>query len=112
MKAWVKWIISGLIIVLLIVIGLGWIKINKLQSARITEQESYELIIDSLNKTNNRYLYIIDSISLSVTNLEKEIEIIKETKEVLETQLYQFEFTSDLDENVILLRENIWKHSQ
>ena len=88
-------------------IGLGWIKINKLQSERYTEQESYELIINSLNRINDRYLYIIDSISLNITTLEKEIEIIKETKEDLETQLYQFEFTSNLDENVILLRENI-----
>ena len=107
-------ILIALIITLLIILGIGRCQFNKLekeyQQMKI-EQVDYKYKIDSLNKVNNQQLYIIDSISLNICNLQKDIDNLNKYKEELESQLDDFQIKTNLDENVILLRDNIWNYS-
>ena len=107
-------ILIGLIVVLLVVLGIGWFQYSKLedkfQEVQIKQNE-YLYKIDSLNKINNQNVYVIDSLSLNVSNLQKDIISINKDKQELESQLDKFEFKDNLEDNVILLRDNIWKHS-
>lgn len=107
-------ILIGVIIVLLVLMGIGFGRYNKLekqfQNLQI-EQNEYVDIIDSLSKINTHNLYIIDSISLNINKLEKEIVYINRNKAELEEQLDKFSFQNNLDSAVILLRENIWKYT-
>lgn len=107
-------ILIGLIIALLIVLGIGWFQYskleNKFQEVQIKQNE-YLYKIDSLNNINNQNTYIIDSLSLNISNLKKEITSINKDKQELEYQLDKFEFKDNLEDNVILLRDNIWNYS-
>ena len=107
-------ILIGLIVALLIVLGIGWFQYSKLenefQEVQIKQNE-YLYKIDSLNNINNQNIYIIDSLSLNISNLKKEIISINKDKQELEYQLDKFEFKDNLEDNVILLRDNIWKYS-
>ena len=60
---------------------------------------------------NDQNIYIIDSLSLNISNLQKDIISINKDKQELEYQLDKFEFKDNLEDNVILLRDNIWKYS-
>lgn len=107
-------ILIGLIIALLIVLGIGWFQYskleNKFQEVQIKQNE-YLYKIDSLNNINNQNIYIIDSLSLNISNLKKDIISINKDKQELEYQLDKFEFKDNLEDNVILLRDNIWNYS-
>lgn len=107
-------ILIGLIIALLIVLGIGWYQYSKLedefQEVQIKQNE-YLYKIDSLSNINNQNTYIIDSLSLNISNLQKDIISINKDKQELESQLDKFEFKDNLEDNVILLRDNIWKYS-
>lgn len=107
-------ILIALIIALLTILGIGWHQFNKLEEEYNQikiEQVDYKYKIDSLTKVNNRQLYIIDSISLNINNLQKDIANLNKNKEELESQLDDFQIKTNLDENVILLRNNIWNYS-
>lgn len=107
-------ILIALIIALLIILGIGWYQFNKLEEEYNhikIEQIDYKYKIDSLTKANNQQLCIIDSISLNINNLQKDIVSLNKNKEELESQLDNFQIKTNLDENVILLRDNIWKYS-
>lgn len=107
-------ILIALIVALLIILGIGWNQFNKLEEEYNqikTEQVDYKYKIDSLIKANNQQLYIIDSISLNINNLQKDIEDLNKDKQDLESQLDDFEIKTNLDENIILLRDNIWNYS-
>lgn len=107
-------ILIGLIIALLIILGIGWYQYSKLEN-RFQEiqikQNEYLYKIDSLNKINNQNVYVIDSLSLNIFNLQEDIISINKDKQELESQLDKFEFKDNLEDNVILLRDNIWKYS-
>ena len=107
-------ILIGLIVALLIVLGIGWYQYSKLedkfQEIQIKQNE-YLYKIDSLNNINDQNIYIIDSLSLNVSNLQKDIISINKDKQELESQLDKFEFKDNLEDNIILLRDNIWKYS-
>lgn len=107
-------ILIGLIVALLIVLGIGWYQYSKLedkfQEVQIKQNE-YLYKIDSLNNINNQSIYVIDSLSLNVSNLKKEIVSINKDKQELESQLDKFEFKDNLEDNIIILRDNIWKYS-
>lgn len=107
-------ILIGLIVALLVVLGIGWFQYSKLedkfQEVQIKQNE-YLYKIDSLNNINNQNTYIIDSLSLNISNLKKEIVSINKDKQELKYQLDKFEFKDNLEDNVILLRDNIWKYS-
>lgn len=107
-------ILIGLIIALLIILGIGWFQYskleNKFQEVQIKQNE-YLYKIDSLNNINNQNVYIIDSLSLNIFNLQKDIVSINKDKQELESQLDKFEFKDNLEDNIILLRDNIWKYS-
>lgn len=107
-------ILIGLIVALLIVLGIGWYQYSKLedkfQEVQIKQNE-YLYKIDSLNNINDQNIYIIDSLSLNISNLQKDIISINKDKQELEYQLDKFEFKDNLEDNVILLRDNIWKYS-
>lgn len=107
-------ILIGLIVALLIVLGIGWFQYSKLEN-RFQEiqikQNEYLYKIDSLNKINNQNVYVIDSLSLNIFNLQKDIISINKDKQELESQLDKFEFKDNLEDNIILLRDNIWKYS-
>lgn len=106
-------ILITLIIALLIILGIGWCQYSKLESqfqeVQIKQNE-YLYKIDSLNNINDNNLYIIDSLSLNISNLEKDIVNISKDKQELESKLDKFEFKNNLEDNVILLRDNIWSH--
>lgn len=107
-------ILIALIIVLLIVLGVGWNQFNRLEEQYNqikNEQVDYRYKIDSLSKINNQQAYIIDSISLNIYDLQKDIADLNKDKQELESQLDDFQIKTNLDENVILLRDNIWKYS-
>lgn len=107
-------ILIALIIALLVILGIGWHQFNKLEEQYNQikiEQVDYKYKIDSLTKVNDQQLYIIDSISLNINNLQKDIEDLNKDKQDLESQLDDFQIKTNLDENVILLRDNIWKYS-
>ena len=107
-------ILVTLIVGLLVVLGIAWYQFNKLEEEYNqikTEQVDYKYKIDSLTKTNNQQLYIIDSISLNINNLQKDIANLNKDKQELESQLDDFQIKTNLDENIILLRDNIWKYS-
>lgn len=107
-------ILIGLIVALLIVLGIGWYQYSKLEN-RFQEiqikQNEYLYKIDSLSKINNQNVYVIDSLSSNIFNLQKDIISINKDKQELESQLDKFEFKDNLEDNVILLRDNIWKYS-
>ena len=107
-------ILIGLIIALLVVLGIGWYQYSKLedkfQEVQIKQNE-YLYKIDSLNKINNQNVYVIDSLSLNISNLKKDIISINKDKQKLESQLDKFEYKDNLEDNIILLRDNIWKYS-
>lgn len=107
-------ILIGLIVALLIVLGIGWFQYSKLenrfQEIQI-EQNEYLYKIDSLNKINNQNIYVIDSLSLNIANLQKDIISINKDRQELEFKLDKFEFKNNLEDNIILLRDNIWKYS-
>lgn len=107
-------ILIGLIITLLVVLGIGWYQYSKLedkfQEVQI-KQDEYLYKIDSLNKINNQNVYVIDSLSLNIFNLQKDITSINKDKQELESQLDKFEFKDNLKDNIVLLRDNIWKYS-
>lgn len=107
-------ILIGLIVTLLIVLGIGWYQYSKLEN-RFQEiqikQNEYLYKIDSLNNINNQNIYVIDSLSLNISNLQKDIISINKDKQELESQLDKFEFKDNLEDNIILLRDNIWKYS-
>lgn len=104
----------GLVIILLIIIGIEYYSYNKLeiqfQEYQI-QQDKYIKQIDSLSQINKENTYIIDSITLNITKLQKEIECISKDKEELESKLDDFVIKNNLDSNVITLRQNIWKYS-
>ena len=107
-------ILIALIIVLLIVLGVGWNQFNRLEEQYNQikiEQIDYKYKIDSLSKINNQRSHIIDSISLNIYDLQKDIDILNQDKQKLEAQLDDFQIKTNLDENVILLRKNIWNYS-
>ena len=102
-----------LIIALLVILGIGWCQYSKLESQFQEiqiKQNEYLYKIDSLNIINDNNLYIIDSLSLNVSNLEKDIVNISKDKQELKFKLYKFELQDNLEDNVILLRDNIWSH--
>lgn len=103
-------ILIGLIIALLIVLGIGWFQYSKLedtfQESQIKQNE-YLYKIDSLSNINSQNIYIIDSLSLNISNLQKDIISINKNKQELESQLDKFEFKDNLGDNIILLRDNI-----
>ena len=107
-------ILIGLIIALLVVLGIGWFQYSKLedkfQEVQIKQNEN-QYIIDSLSNINSQNIYIIDSLSLNISNLQKDIISINKNKQELESQLDKFEFKDNLGDNIILLRDNIWKYS-
>lgn len=107
-------ILIGLIITLLVVLGIGWYQYskleNKFQEIQI-KQDEYLYKIDSLSNINNQNTYVIDSLSLNISNLQKDITSINKDRQELESQLDKFEFKNNLEDNVILLRDNIWKYS-
>lgn len=107
-------ILIGLIIALLVVLGIGWYQYSKLedkfQEVQIKQNE-YLYKIDSLNNINNQNIYTIDSLSLNISSLKKEIASMNKDKQELESQLDKFEFKDNLEDNIILLRDNIWKYS-
>ena len=95
---------------LLIVLGVGWNQFNRLEEQYNQikiEQIDYKYKIDSLSKINNQRSHIIDSISLNICDLQKDIDILNQDKQKLEAQLDDFQIKTNLDENVILLRKNI-----
>lgn len=106
-------ILISLVIALLIILGIGWFQYSKLedkfQEVQIKQNE-YLYKIDSLNNINNNNLYIIDSLSLNISNLEKDIINVSKDKQELESKLDKFKFQNNLEDNVILLRENICSH--
>lgn len=107
-------ILVALIAGLLVILGIGWCQFNKLEEEYNhikIEQIDYKYKIDSLTKANNQQLYIIDSISLNINNLQKDIANLNKDKQELESQLDDFQIKTNLDENIILLRDNIWKYS-
>ena len=107
-------ILIGLIIALLIILGIGWFQYSKLedkfQNSQLKQNE-YLYKIDNLNNINNQNTYIIDSLSLNISSLKKEIASINKDKQELEYRLDKFEFKDNLEDNVILLRDNIWNYS-
>ena len=108
-------ILIGLIIALLIVLGIGWYQYSKLedkfQEVQI-KQDKNQYTIDSLKNINDQNIYIIDSLSLDVSNLKKDIISINKDKQELESQRDKFEFKDNLEDNTILLRDNIiWEYS-
>lgn len=106
-------ILISLVITLLIILGIGWNHYSKLedkfQEIQIKQNE-YLYKIDSLNIINDNNLYIIDSLSLNISNLEKDIVNVSKDKQELESKLDKFKFQNNLEDNVILLRENICSH--
>lgn len=108
------WIYIGLVIILLTIIGIGYYNYNKLenqfQEYRI-QQDEYIKQIDSLSQVNKENIYVIDSITLNITKLQKDIECISKDKRELESKLNDFVIKNNLDSNIIILRQNIWKYS-
>lgn len=107
-------ILIALIIALLIILGIGWYQFNKLEKEYNqikVEQVDYKYKIESLTKANNQHLYIIDSLSLNLNNLQKDGVDLNKNKEELESQLDDFQIKTNLDENAILLRDYLWKYS-
>lgn len=108
-------ILIGLIIALLIVLGIGWYQYSKLedkfQEVQIKQNE-HLYTIDSLKNINDQNIYIIDSLSLDVSNLKKDIISINKDKQELESQRDKFKFKDNTEDNTILLRDNIiWEYS-
>ena len=106
-------ILITLIITLLVILGIGWCQYSKLESQFQEiqiKQNEYLYKIDSLNNINDNNLYIIDSLSLNISNLEKDIVNISKDKQELKFKLDKFELQDNLEDNVILLRDNIWSH--
>lgn len=106
-------ILITLIIALLVILGIGWCQYSKLESQFQEiqiKQNEYLYKIDSLNNINDNNLYIIDSLSLNISNLEKDIVTISKDKQELESKLDKFEFKDNLEDNIILLRDNICSH--
>ena len=94
-------ILIGLIIALLVVLGIGWFQYSKL------EDKFQEVQIKQ-----NENQYIIDSLSLNVSNLQKDIISLNKDKQELKSQLDKSEFKDNIDDNTILLRDNIiWEYS-
>ena len=107
-------ILIGIIVALLSILVVEWIKYSKLEdkfNSLQLEQNEYLYKIDSLNNVNNINSYIIDSLSLNISNLQENIITINKSKENLKSQLDKFKFKTNLEDNVILLRDNIWKYS-
>lgn len=107
-------ILIGIIIALLSILVIEWIQYSKLEdkfNSLQLEQNEYLYKIDSLNNVNNINSYIIDSLSLNISNLQENIITINKSKEILKSQLDKFKFKTNLEDNVILLRDNIWKYS-
>lgn len=108
-------ILIGLIIALLIVLGIGWYQYSKLedkfQEVQIKQNE-HLYTIDSLKNINDQNIYIIDSLSLDVSNLKKDIISINKDKQELESQRDKFKSKDNTEDNTILLRDNIiWEYS-
>lgn len=107
-------ILIGIIVALLSILVVEWIQYSKLEdkfNSLQLEQNEYLYKIDSLNNVNKINSYIIDSLSLNISNLQENIITINKTKENLKSQLDKFKFKTNLEDNVILLRDNIWKYS-
>lgn len=107
-------ILIGIIVALLSILVVEWIQYSKLEdkfNSLQLEQNEYLYKIDSLNNVNNINSYIIDSLSLNISNLQENIITINKSKEDLKSQLDKFKFKTNLEDNVILLRDNIWKYS-
>lgn len=107
-------ILIGIIVALLSILVVEWIQYSKLEdkfNSLQLEQNEYLYKIDSLNNVNNINSYIIDSLSLNISNLQENIITINKDKENLKSQLDKFKFKTNLEDNVILLRDNIWKYS-
>lgn len=107
-------ILIGIIVALLSILVVEWIQYSKLEdkfNSLQLEQNEYLYKIDSLNNVNKINSYIIDSLSLNISNLQENIITINKSKENLKSQLDKFKFKTNLEDNVILLRDNIWKYS-
>ena len=103
-------ILIGIIVALLSILVVEWIQYSKLEdkfNSLQLEQNEYLYKIDSLNNVNKINSYIIDSLSLNISNLQENIITINKTKENLKSQLDKFKFKTNLEDNVILLRDNI-----
>lgn len=103
-------ILIGIIVALLSILVVEWIQYSKLEdkfNSLQLEQNEYLYKIDSLNNVNNINSYIIDSLSLNISNLQENIITINKDKENLKSQLDKFKFKTNLEDNVILLRDNI-----
>ena len=107
-------ILIGLIIALLVVLGIGWYQYSKLedkfQEVQIKQNEN-QYIIDSLKNINDQNIYIIDSLSLTVSNLKKDVMSLNKDKQELKSKWDKFEFKNNLEDNAILLGDNLCKHS-
>ena len=100
-------ILIGLIIALLIVLGIGWYQYSKLEDEfqiKQNEIESLSLTVSNLKK---------DIISLNKDNqeLKSQVDSISKDKQELESQRYKFKFKDNIEDNTILLRDNLCKHS-
>lgn len=75
------------------------------------DKNKYEQLSNELLEENLKNKRIIDSLTIEIEELQKDIKDISKSKYELESKLEQFEFKTNLEDNVTLLRDNIWKYS-
>lgn len=107
---WTKIVICVLCIIIGI-LGCNYYWLKKDYRIIDNDKNKYEQLSDELLEENLKNKRIIDSLTIDIEELQKDIKDISKSKYELESKLEQFEFKTNLEDNVILLRDNIWKYS-
>lgn len=107
---WIKIVICVLCIIIGI-LGCNYYWLKKDYQLVSKDCDKYEQVANELLEENLKNKRIIDSLTIDIEELQKDIHDISKSKYELESKLEQFEFKTNLDENVILLKENIWNYS-
>lgn len=107
---WTKIVICILCIIVGI-LGYNYYWLKKDYQLVSKDCDKYEQVASELLEENLKNKRIIDSLTIDIEKLQKDIHDISKSKYELESKLEQFEFKTNLEDNVTLLRDNIWKYS-
>lgn len=107
---WTKIVICVLCIIIGI-LGYNYYWLKKDYRIIDNDKNKYEQLSNELLEENLKNKRIIDSLTIEIEELQKDIKDISKSKYELESKLEQFEFKTNLEDNVTLLRDNIWKYS-
>ena len=107
---WTK-IVICILCVIIGILGCNHYLLRKDYRIIDNDKNKYEQLATELLEENLKNKRIIDSLTIDIEELQKDISDISKSKYELESKLEQYEFKTNLDENVILLKENIWNYS-